>query len=320
MRSLVGAISIILGSVLAAGVYAQGYPNKPVRLINAYAAGGGIDTLARLYASKMQEKWGQPIVVESKPGAGGNIAADFVAKSAPDGYTLLITASTVTTNPYFIAKMPFDVQKDLAPISMIARQEFFLVVANSLPVTSVGELVAYAKANPGKLSYSTAGIGTPQQLGAELLKSVSRIDMVHVPYKGQPPAMNAVMSGEVQLAFVSFNTALPLVQAGRVRGLAVAAKERLRSLRDVPVVAETIPGFEVNTWFGIFAAAGTPAEIVEQLSVEIRRISTLPDVQARLTPLGYDVMFISPQEFRAVIAAELLKWGTVAKEAGIKPE
>ena len=132
--------------------------------------------------------------------------------------------------------------------------------------------------------------------------------------------MNAVMSGEVQLAFVSFNTALPLVQAGRVRGLAVAAKERLRSLRDVPVVAETIPGFEVNTWFGIFAAAGTPAEIVEQLSVEIRRISTLPDVQARLTPLGYDVMFISPQEFRAVIAAELFKWGKVAKEAGIKPE
>ena len=320
MRSLIGAISIILGSALAGCVYAQGYPNKPVRLINAYAAGGGIDTLARLYASKMQEKWGQPIVVESKPGAGGNIAADFVAKSAPDGYTLLITASTVTTNPYFIAKMPFDVQKDLAPISMIARQEFFLVVANSLPVTSVGELVAYAKANPGKLSYSTAGIGTPQHLGAELLKSVSRIDMVHVPYKGQPPAMNAVMSGEVQLAFVSFNTALPLVQAGRVRGLAVAAKERLRSLRDVPVVAETIPGFEVNTWFAIFAAAGTPAEIVEQLSVEIRRISTLPDVQARLTPLGYDVMFISPQEFRAVIAAELLKWGTVAKEAGIKPE
>jgi len=268
----------------------------------------------------MQEKWGQPIVVESKPGAGGNIAADFVAKSAPDGYTLLITASTVTTNPYFIAKMPFDVQKDLAPISMIARQEFFLVVANSLPVTSVGELIAHAKANPGKLSYSTAGIGTPQHLGAELLKSVSRIDMVHVPYKGQPAAVNAVISGEVQVALVSFNTALPLVQAGRVRGLAVAAKERLRSLRDVPVVAETIPGFEVNTWFGIFAAAGTPAEIVEQLSVEIRRISTLPDVQARLTPLGYDVMFISPQEFRAVIAAELFKWGKVAKEAGIKPE
>ena len=320
MRSLLSAVSIILGSVLAGCVYAQGYPNKPVRLINAYAAGGGIDTLARLYASKMQEKWGQPIVVESKPGAGGNIAADFVAKSAPDGYTLLITASTVTTNPYFIAKMPFDVQKDLAPISMIARQEFFLVVTNSLPVTSVGELIAHAKANPGKLSYSTAGIGTPQHLGAELLKSVSRIDMVHVPYKGQPAAVNAVISGEVQVALVSFNTALPLVQAGRVRGLAVAAKERLRSLRDVPVVAETIPGFEVNTWFAIFAAAGTPAEIVEQLSVEIRRISTLPDVQARLTPLGYDVMFISPQEFRAVIAAELLKWGTVAKEAGIKPE
>ena len=320
MRSLLSAVSIILGSVLAGCVYAQGYPNKPVRLINAYAAGGGIDTLARLYASKMQEKWGQPIVVESKPGAGGNIAADFVAKSAPDGYTLLITASTVTTNPYFIAKMPFDVQKDLAPISMIARQEFFLVVANSLPVTSVGELIAHAKANPGKLSYSTAGIGTPQHLGAELLKSVSRIDMVHVPYKGQPAAVNAVISGEVQVALVSFNTALPLVQAGRVRGLAVAAKERLRSFRDVAVVAETIPGFEVNTWFAIFAAAGTPAEIVEQLSVEIRRISTLPDVQARLTPLGYDVMFISPQEFRAVIAAELLKWGTVAKEAGIKPE
>ncbi len=320
MRSLLGAVSIILGSVLAGGVYAQGYPNKPVRLINAYAAGGGIDTLARLYASKMQEKWGQPIVVESKPGAGGNIAADFVAKSAPDGYTLLITASTVTTNPYFIAKMPFDVQKDLAPISMIARQEFFLVVANSLPVTSVGELIAHAKANPGKLSYSTAGIGTPQHLGAELLKSVSRIDMVHVPYKGQPAAVNAVISGEVQVALVSFNTALPLVQAGRVRGLAVAAKERLRSFRDVAVVAETIPGFEVNTWFAIFASAGTPAEIVEQLSVEIRRISTLPDVQARLTPLGYDVMFISPQEFRAVIAAELFKWGKVAKEAGIKPE
>jgi tripartite-type tricarboxylate transporter receptor subunit TctC len=315
-RSLLAAFALLVVSIGHAS--AQSFPAKPVRLINPYQAGGGVDLLARLIAGKLQERWGQPVVVESKPGAGGNVGADFVAKSPADGYTLLLSPSTLTTNPYFFAKMPFDVQKDLAPISLIASQEFYIVANNAFAPKTMAELIAYAKANPGKISYATPGIGTPQHLGAELLKSLTGTDIVHVPYKGQLPAITDVMSGQVHITWVTLNQALPLIQAGKIRGIAIAAKRRVGNLKDVPIVAETIPGYEVNTWFGLFAPAGTPNAIIQQLAEETQRIAQLPEVQEKLLPLGYEVMTSTPQELRAIIAADLAKWGKVVRTAGIK--
>jgi tripartite-type tricarboxylate transporter receptor subunit TctC len=309
-----------LAVLLSAGVFAQDYPSKPVRIINPYQAGGGVDMLARLVAAKMQERWSQPVLVESKPGAGGNVGADYVAKSAADGYTLLLTASTVTTASYFFSRLPFDVQRDFAPISLVATQEFFIVAGNSFPASSMAELLAYAKANPGKLSYGTPGIGTPQHLGGELLKSMTGIDMVHVPYKGQAPVLNDVMAGQLHIGWATMNGALPLIRAGKLKGLALAAKSRLASLADTPIVGETVPGFEVNTWFALFAPAGTPAPIIDQLVAETHRIARLPDVREKLLPLGYEVLTNTPQELRAAIAAETAKWGKVVREAGIKAE
>lgn len=299
---------------------AQTWPAKPLRLINPFQAGGGVDMLCRLYALKFQERWGQPVVVESKVGAGGNVGVDFVAKSAPDGYTLVLSPSAVTTNPFFFAKMPFDVQKDLAPISLVASQEFYLVATNSFAPKTVPDLIAYAKANPGKISYATPGIGSPQHLGAELFKSMTGTDLVHVPYKGQLPAITDVISGQVQVTLTTLNQALPLIRSNKLRGIAIAAKRRVDTLRDVPIIAETLPGFEVNTWFGMFAPAGTPEPVVQQIAAEIHRIAPLPDVQEKLLPLGYDVLTSTPQELRAIIAADLAKWGKVVRDAGIKSE
>ena len=316
MKILLGVLGILCAS-MAAG---QDYPARTVRVINPYQAGGGVDMLSRLFASKMQERWNQPVLVESKPGAGGNVGADFVAKSAADGYTLLMTASTVTTAGYFHSQLPFDVQRDFAPISLVASQEFYIVAGNGLPANTMAELIAYAKANPGKLSYGTPGIGTPQHLGGELLKSMAGISMTHVPYKGQAPVLNDVMAGQLPIGFATMNGALPLIRSGKLKGLALAAKSRLAAHADTPIVAETVPGFEVNTWFALFAPAGTPRNIVEQLVAETHRIARLPEVRERLVPLGYEVVTTSPEELRALIAAETAKWGMVVRAAGIKPD
>jgi tripartite-type tricarboxylate transporter receptor subunit TctC len=310
----------IVSALLAFCAWAQEYPSRPVKLVNPYQAGGGIDMLARLFAASLQERWGQPVIVESKPGAGGNVGADYVAKSAPDGYTLLLTASTITTNPYFFDKIPFDAQKDLAPISLLAAQEFCIVASPGFAPRNMGELIAYAKKNPGKLAYATPGIGTPQHLGGELLKSLAGIELVHVPYKGQAPALNDVMAGQVQLTWVTLNGAIPLLRSDRVKGIAVAAPRRVASLPELPAVAETVPGYEVNTWFALFAPAGTPAPIIEQVMTQAHRIAALAEVREKLLPLGYDIVTSSPQELRALIAADLAKWGKLARDAGIRPQ
>jgi len=291
-----------------------------VRLINPYQAGGGVDMIARLFAAKFQERWGQPVVVESKVGAGGNVGADFVAKSPADGYTLLLTPSTLTTNPYFYAKMPYDVQKDLAPISLVVSQAFYLVATNSFAPRTVPELIAYARANPGKISYATPGIGTPQHLGGELFKSMTGTDLVHVPYKGQLPAITDVISGQVQITLTTLNQALPLIRANKLHGIAIASRQRASSLKDVPTIAETLPGFEVDTWYGLFATGGTPEAIIQQLAAETQRIAPMPDIQEKLVPLGFEVRTSTPQELRALIAADLAKWGKVVRTAGIKVE
>ena len=298
----------------------QTFPSKPIRLVVPFQAGGGNDLLARIISQKFLEKWGQPVIVDNKPGAGGNVGADFVAKAMPDGYTLLLGTNSLAINPSVFAKMPFDTQRDFAPVAMIATTPFYVVVNNKLPVDSIAGLIAYAKANPGKLSYATPGIGTPHHLGAELFKSVTGTYMVHIPYRGSIPALTDVIGGQVDVMWATVNVALPMVASGKVRGLALAEPRRTTALKDVPVVAETLPGYEVNAWYGIFAPAGTPAPIVQQLSQELQQIFHQPDIQARLLPLGYEIATDNAEKTREILARDLEKWRKVVKAASIRPE
>ena len=305
---------------LSMGALAQAFPSKPIRLIVPFQAGGGNDLLARIISQKFLEKWGQPVVVDNRPGAGGNLGADFVAKAAPDGHTILLGTNTLTMNPFIFAKMPFDTLKDLVPVAMLATTPFYVVVNNNLPVKNIPELIAYAKANPGKLSYATPGIGTPHHLGTELFKSMTSTYMVHIPYRGSIPALTDVIGGQVQVMWATVNVALPMVTSGKVRGLALAESRRTQSLKEVPVVAETLPGYEVSAWYGVFAPRATPAAIVQQLSAELQHIFQQPDVQARLLPLGYEISTANAEQFRATVAGDMDKWGKLAKTIGITPE
>jgi len=298
----------------------QAYPGKPIRLIVPFAPGGGNDLLARIVSQKFQESWGQPVVIENKPGAGGNIGADFVAKSAPDGYTLLLGTNTLTMNPSIFRQMPFDTEQDFAPVAMLATTPLMVLVNPTLPVQSIPELIAYARSHPGALSYATPGIGTPHHLGTELFKTMSGTFMVHIAYRGSALALTDLVSGQVQVMWATVNVALPLVKSGKLRGLAVAELRRLPSLPDTPVVAEALPGYEVSAWYAVFAPAATPGEIVQQLSVELQRIYHLPDVKERLLPLGYEIATGTAEQLRSVIRADIKKWAKVVKDAGIKPE
>jgi len=299
---------------------AQTFPAKPVRLVVPFAAGGGNDLLARIISQELQKKWGQPVVVENKPGAGGNIGADFVAKSAPDGHTLLLGTNTLAMAPFISKAMPFDVQKDLAPVAMLTATPFMVVVNPALPVKSIAELIAYAKAHPGKLSYATPGIGTPHHLGTELFKTMTGTFMVHIAYRGSVPALTDVITGQVQVMWATINVAIPQANAGKVRGLAIAEPKRLASMKDMPTVAEALPGYEVSAWYAVFAPSGTPAPVVEQLSFELQRIYREREVIERLAPLGYEPATAGPGALAAKLADDLKKWEKVVREAGIKAE
>ena len=317
MLRIVIALSLALCVVAAA---AQSYPSRPIRLVVPFPPGGTNELLSRIISQRLQEKWGQPVVTENRAGAGGNIGADAVAKSAPDGYTLLFGTNTLTINPFVVKDMPFDVQRDLAPVAMIAATPFIVVVNNALPVRTVSELVAYAKANPGKLSYGSAGKGTPHHLGAELFRTMAGVDMVHVPYKGSAQALTDVMTGQLHLMWVTINVGMPLVTAGKVRAIAQGEPRRLASQKDLPPIAETLPGYEVTAWYAVFAPGATPAPIVEQLSAELVRVFQLPDVKERLTPLGVEVTTRGAAELRTVVADDLAKWRAVVAQAGLRPE
>ncbi len=319
-RKSLACTVIVALMCLPVSALAQAFPSKPIRLVVPFQAGGGNDLLARIISQKFLEKWGQPVIVDNRPGAGGNLGADFVAKAAPDGYTILLGTNTLTMNPFIFAKMPFDTQKDLAPVAMLATTPFYVVVNNNLPVKNIPELIAYAKANPGKLSYATPGIGTPHHLGTELFKSMTGTYMVHIPYKGSIPALTDVIGGQVQVMWATVNVALPMVNSGKVRGLALAEPKRTQSLKDVPVIAETVPGYEVSAWYGIFAPPGTSPAIVQQMSAELQHIFQQPDVQARLLPLGYEISTANADQLRATVASDLDKWGKLVKTVGIKPE
>ena len=312
-------------SLPAGRAWAQGasWPARPVRIIVSLPPGGSNDLLARLIAERLLSVLGQPVIVENRPGAGGNIATEYVAKQAPDGYTLLLTASGHTVNPSFFAKLPYDPVNDFEPISQVSTVPFVLTVNASMPAATMKEFVAHARANPGKLTYGSAGIGQPHHLAAELLKARTGIDIVHVPYKGAGGIVPALLAGEISFTVGAINSLLPHIRSGRLRALAVAGGTRTALLPDVPTIAEAVPlpGYEVTTWTGVLAPARTPRAIVDRLSAEINRIVQDPQViKEKLTPLGIEPVGTTPEQFMDFIKAELVRYAKLAKDANIKPE
>ena len=314
------AMSLLLAPLLA---LAQAYPSKPVRMVVPYAAGGATDTVARAVGNRLSEALGQPVVIDNRGGAGGMIGSDIVAKAAPDGYTLLLTVGPPhSAFPFFMKNVPFDTVKDFTPIIVVGTAPQSIVVHPSLPVTSLKELIDYAKHNPGKLSFGTSGVGSSQQMGGLLLNRAAGIDMVHVAYKGGAPALNDVLGGQIPVAIVIVSNVLPHVRAGKLRLLAVLEAQRAKAAPDTPTVAEAgVPGYAVpDTWIGLVGPARLPAAIVNQVNAAVMKALGFPDVRARLESAGFEVRGNTPQEFADGIAKGYETYRKITAEAGIKPE
>ena len=307
---------------LAVPATAQTYPARGIRFVVTFPPGGTTDILAREIGARMQETWKQTVVIDNRPGAGGNLGADIVAKAAPDGYTILLgTNGTHAINPSLYTKMPYDAIRDFAPLTLIASVPNIFISHPSVPAKTMQDIVALARAQPGKVIYASSGTGTPQHLSVELFKSMAKIDMVHVPYKGASPAVLAVLSGEVALSCPSLPSAgiATHVGSGRLRGLAVTGAKRSPTLPQVPTMIEIgYPAFDVVTWFGVLAPAGTPADIVSRLNAEIVRILGMPDVRERLAAQGVDILTSTPEQYLNYIKTETVRWAKVVRDAGAK--
>ena len=306
----------------AALSFAQGYPSKPLRLITPVSAGSAVDTVARVVGQKLSDAWGQQVVVDNRIGANGIIGTEAAAKSPADGYTLYLgNDAMLATNPNLYTKLPYDPIRDFAPVTLAASIPLVLVVHSSLPVKSVQELIAFAKAHPGELNYASSGNGSPQHLPMEMLKAATGIRVVHVPYKGLIPALNDVVGGQVPMMFAGMSGALPHIQSGRLRALAVGGAKRSPALPAVPTVAQAgVAGFSYAAWTGFLVPAGTPKEIIVRLHAEITRILALPDVRDKLTGLGFELVGGTPDEFGALIRSDIARVGKVLKQAGIRAE
>jgi tripartite-type tricarboxylate transporter receptor subunit TctC len=317
MRAILRVTAILL-LLAAAGAQAQ-YPNKPIRLVVPFAAGSFTDSIARIVGQALQERLGQPILVDPKPGASSMIAADFVAKSAADGYTLFMTTNTShSANPAMFKKLPYDPIRDFAPILLVGEVPFVLVVNNDLPVKTTAELIAYARANPGKLSFPYPS--STAQVAGETLRVMARIDAVAVPYKNSPQAASDLISGQTQFYFIDFGTGLPHIKSGKMRALAFV-NQRSGLLPGVPAISESLPGFALAAWNGVLAPAGTPKEIVNRLNAELRAVLARPEMRERLNVIGLEVMGTgTPEDFGAFLQVELGKWAKWVKDAGIQPE
>jgi tripartite-type tricarboxylate transporter receptor subunit TctC len=319
LRRSLGGLLLGLGALSAIGVSAQTFPTKPVRLVVTFPSGGAPDILARLFSEKAQ--LGFPVVVDNRPGAGGNIGADNVAKSPGDGHTIVMgTVGTHSINGSLYEKMPYDMVKDFSPISLIASAPNLLVVNNALPVKNVPELITYMKANPNKLSFGSPGIGTSVHVSGELFKSLTGTSMTHVPYKGRQFAIPDLIGGSIQVMFDNMPSALPMAKEGKIRALAQTTARRSPAAPDVPTVAESVPGFEATTWFAMFAPANVPRPVIDRLNAEVLRVFRLPDVQERLKTLGLDAILSTPEELARYQATEITKWAKVVKESGAKAE
>ena len=312
---------VFIAFIANVSAQSQPYPNKPIKIISPFATGGIADTFSRVVGQGLSESLGQPVVVENKTGGGGNIGADFVAKAPADGYTLVMgNIGSHAVNPYLIKNMPYDPLKDFEPVAYVLDAEGLLVVNSTIPVKNVTELIAYVKARPGQVSYGSGGMGTTSHLAGELFKSLAKVDMTHIPYKGNAPAITDLIGGQTQVMFATMPTVLPYVKTDKLKALAVIGSSRASSLPDVPTVAETLPGFDVSNWIGIFAPAGTPKPIISKLNAEIIKIMQQPAVQKRLETEGAKFKPMTPEAFGAFQKNEALKWSKTIKDAGIKPE
>ena len=300
-------------------MFAQNFPAKPIRIVVGFAAGGPTDVSGRLLSQKLTEKWGQPVVVEPRTGAGGNIAAEFVAKSAPDGYTLLLPAFAHAVNPSLYANLPFDTEKDFVPVALLTTSANLFAVHPSVPVRNLRELIALAKAKPGQLTYGSAGVASASHLAGELLNSMAGIKITHIPYKGAAPASVDLVGGHISAAFPSISLAAAHAKAGRLRLLGIASLKRAESLPEVPTIAEAgVPGFEVLSWYGLLAPAGTPAEIITRLNQEVTRGLNEPDSVDRIRAIGAEPMKSTPAEFGTFLKKEIAKWAKVIRAANVR--
>jgi len=309
---------LLLAASLAA--HAQDYPAKPVRWVVPFPAGGPLDIVARVIGVRLSETWGQPVIVDNRPGAGGNIGAEVVAKSAPDGYTIVMGAlSTHAVNVSLFRKLPYDPVRDFAPVTLISEVPNVLVVNPAVPAKTVAEFIAYARANPGKLNFASGSTGSAGHLAGELFKTMARVDMTHVPYKGAAPAVTDLLAGQVQLMFDNLASALPNIRAGRLRALAVTTKKRSAFVPELPTIAESgLPGFDVSTWFGVMAPAATPRPIVNRLHDGIVRALAQPDVKERLAAMGAEPVGDTPEQFGAFVKSEIAKYAKVVKDSGAR--
>ena len=319
LKALLVAGALLAGSLPAS---AQPYPNRPLRIVVPFPPGGGTDIGTRIVAQKLQEAWGQAVIVENKPGAAGIVGTELTAKSAPDGYTFMMgNIGTHAINVSLYKKLAYDPVKDFAPVSMVADLPLLLLVHPSVPANSVKELIALAKSQPGKLNFSSSGAGGSMHVAAELFKSMAGVDMVHIPYKGGAPAVADLISGQVALSFSTVLETVQHVKAGKVRALAVTNDHRSIALPDLPTIAEAgLPGYQSISWLALFAPAGTPKEIVNKVSAESVRILKLPDVKERLLAQGAEPIGSTPEQLAATLAADIAKYAKVIRESGYKPE
>jgi len=321
VKLLTTVLTAALALTVPQTAQAQAYPSKPIRLVLPFPAGGPTDIVGRILGQKLSEALGQPVVQDNRPGAGGNLGADQVAKSPPDGYTLLLSSPSISISPSLYKKMPYDPQKDLAPISLIAGIPNVMLVHPSVPAKTLKEFVALAKARPGKLNFGSGGAGTTNHLASELLKTLTKTDIVHVPYKGSNQAMLALLGGEVDMVVIAVPPALPQIEAGRVRPLAVLNENRVATLPKVPTSKEAgIDNFVVPVWYGILVAGNTPRDIVNRLNTELGKIVAMPDVKERLAAAGVEPYHSTPERFASFIKSEAVRYGQVIKNAGIQPE
>src|SRR6478735_10645344 len=321
MKKLLAPLLLAIAAGLAAPVHAQGYPNKPIRLVVPFPAGGATDIFARAVSQKLGERIGQSVIVDNKPGAGGTIGSDIVAKAAPDGYTLLLaTSSTHSIGPSFGNKLPYDAVADFTPISHVGNAPSIMVVPNTSPAKSVKEWVDYARKNPGKLNYASSGNGTIVHLTSEYFKAQTDLFLVHIPYRGTALAIPDLVSGKVDVLFDSLPSGLPHVKEGRLRALGITSAKRSPLLPDLPAISETVPGYETVTWFGLYGPKGLPADLVAKLNAGINQALQEADVKERLARLGIEPVGGTPQQFAAMATADRAKWKKIIDERKITAE
>lgn len=320
--TLVSLCGLLAAPLAAQCQGATSFPSRQIKIVVGFPPGGAPDILARQLGAKMQENWTQPVVTENRPGAGGNIGADAVAKSPPDGYTIaMATVGTHAINPSLYSKMPYDPVRDFAPVVLVASTPNLLVVNNNLPVRSVQDLIALARQKPGELTFGSPGIGTSVHVSGELFNTMAGVKMVHVPYKGRAMAIPDLLSGQIQLMFDNMPSALPVAREGKLRAIAVTSARRSPAAPDIPTLAESgLPGFEATSWFAMYVPAATPSDIVQKLNAEMNRILNLADIRQKLFDVGLDILGGTPDQLAAHTRSEIAKWSKVVKESGAKAE